>query len=71
MHDGRATTLTEAILEHGMPDCPSPLPPTPSPSCRSEAQASRDAFLALTPSQQQDLIAFLNNLVLFKIEEEE
>jgi mono/diheme cytochrome c family protein len=71
MHDGRATTLTEAILEHGMPDCPSPLPSPPSPNCRSEAQASRDAFVALSPGQKQDLLAFLNNLVLFKLPEEE
>ena len=52
LHDGRATTLAEAILEHG-----------------GEAQASRDAFAALSTSEQQGLIAFLNNLVLFKQEE--
>lgn len=52
LHDGRATTLTEAILEHG-----------------GEAQASREAFAALSPPEQQGLIAFLNNLVLFKLEE--
>jgi len=50
MHDGRATTLTEAILEHG-----------------GEAAASRDAFRAFTEAQQADLVAFLNNLVLFKL----
>jgi cytochrome c peroxidase len=49
MHDGRATTLTEAILEHG-----------------GEGAASRAAFLALATSAQADLIAFLDNLVLFK-----
>jgi hypothetical protein len=53
LHDGRATTLTEAILEHG-----------------GEAASSRAAFLALSPEAQQDLLAFLNNLVLFKVEEE-
>jgi cytochrome c peroxidase len=54
MHDGRATTLTEAILEHG-----------------GEAAGSRSQFEALSTSSQQNLIAFLENLVLFKIEEEE
>jgi cytochrome c peroxidase len=52
LHDGRATTLTEAILLHG-----------------GEAEASRDAFESLGEAQQQDLIAFLDNLVLFKQEE--
>jgi CxxC motif-containing protein (DUF1111 family) len=52
LHDGRATTLTEAILEHG-----------------GEAASSRAAFLALSSDAQKDLIAFLNNLVLFKLEE--
>jgi cytochrome c peroxidase len=52
LHDGRATTLTEAILEHG-----------------GEAAASRDAFRALSSKDQARLIAFLNNLVLFKLEE--
>lgn len=54
LHDGRATTLTEAILAHG-----------------GEAEASRSAFLVLPPDVQEDLIAFLNNLVLFKMEEED
>jgi hypothetical protein len=51
MHDGRATTLTEAILEHG-----------------GEANGSRLNFLSLSASKQADVIAFLDNLVLFKIE---
>ncbi|HET6282447.1 MAG TPA: di-heme oxidoredictase family protein [Polyangia bacterium] len=50
LHDGRATTLTEAILEHG-----------------GEAQASRDQFAAFTPAQKKDLVAFLDNLVLFVV----
>jgi mono/diheme cytochrome c family protein len=54
LHDGRATTLTEAIVEHG-----------------GEAASSRAAFLALSSEAQQDLLAFLNNMMLFKIEEEE
>lgn len=47
LHDGRATTLTEAILEHG-----------------GEGQASRDAFAALSAADKRDLIAFLNNLII-------
>jgi CxxC motif-containing protein (DUF1111 family) len=54
LHDGRATTLTEAILEHG-----------------GEAAGSRDAFTRLPRQSQGDVIAYLENLVLFKIEEEE
>jgi len=54
LHDGRATTLTEAILAHG-----------------GEAREERSAFLALTTSRQADIIAMLENLVLFKAEEEE
>ncbi len=54
LHDGRATTLTEAILEHG-----------------GEAEASREAFVDLSEGEQADLIAFLGNQVLFKVEEEE
>jgi mono/diheme cytochrome c family protein len=52
LHDGRATTLTEAILEHG-----------------GEAAASKNAFVALALGSQKDLIAYLNNLVLFKLPE--
>lgn len=54
LHDGRATTLTEAILAHG-----------------GEARQSREAAEALSQSDHEDLIRFLNNLVLFKVEEEE
>jgi hypothetical protein len=54
LHDGRATTLTEAILEHG-----------------GEAGPSRAAFLAIGSTKQQALIAFLDNLVLFKMSEDE
>jgi hypothetical protein len=52
MHDGRATTLTEAILEHG-----------------GEGANAKNAFVALSHSDQKDLINFLNNLVLFKMED--
>jgi hypothetical protein len=54
LHDGRATTLAEAILEHG-----------------GEAATARREFLRLDYPKQQALIAFLDNLVLFKLEEEE
>jgi cytochrome c peroxidase len=50
LHDGRATTLTEAILAHG-----------------GEADASRSAFIDLSGREQQDLIAYLNNMVLYKL----
>ena len=61
MHDGRATTVTEAIIEHATPDDNDP----------SEAAPSRRAFLARSTADKQALAAFLENLVLFKIEEEE
>ena len=54
LHDGRATTITEAILEHG-----------------GEAAASRNAFIARPLADKQALIAFVDNLVLFKMEENE
>lgn len=54
LHDGRATTLTEAILEHG-----------------GEAGRARAAFVALTLAEQECLIAFLQNLVLFRMSEPE
>ena len=49
LHDGRASTLTEAIIEHG-----------------GEATAARDAFMTAPSNEQADLMAFLNNLILFK-----
>jgi hypothetical protein len=61
MHDGRATTLAEAILEHAASNS----------DTASEARASRAAFTNLTLRDRQALIAFLENLVLFKLEEEE
>ena len=54
LHDGRATTLTEAIWWHG-----------------GEAQTQRDKFLILSESDQQAVVAFLNDLQLFLLEEEE
>jgi hypothetical protein len=61
MHDGRATTIAEAILEHG----------TGQAGDISEAAPSRAKYLALGLSDKKALVAFLENLVLFKTEEEE
>jgi hypothetical protein len=61
MHDGRATTLVEAILEHG----------NGASDDTSEAAPSRRAYLQRTSGDKRALVAFLENLVLFKIEEEE
>ena len=60
MHDGRATTLAEAIIEHAASNS----------DTASEARASRAAYLARSLGDKQALIAFLENLVLFKLEEE-
>ena len=54
LHDGRATTLDEAIRLHG-----------------GEAAAVRDAYLALGEGERAELIAFLQNMVLFRDEEDE
>ncbi|WP_086930040.1 di-heme oxidoredictase family protein [Agarilytica rhodophyticola] len=51
LHDGRASTLTEAIIAHG-----------------GEAAASQRSFLALSRSRQNDIITFLNNLILVREE---
>ena len=51
LHDGRATTLTEAILYHG-----------------GEAEQTRIAFESLSANERSNLIAFLENLILFKME---
>jgi hypothetical protein len=61
LHDGRATTLAEAILEHA----------NSNTDTASEARASRAAYLGRSLSDKQAVIAFLENLVLFKVEEEE
>ncbi len=61
MHDGRATTLAEAIIEHA----------ASNNDTASEARGARAAYLARSLPDKQALIAFLENLVLFKLEEEE
>jgi hypothetical protein len=60
MHDGRATTLAEAIIEHAATN-----------DTVSEARTSRSNYLASSTSDKRAVIAFLENLVLFKLEEEE
>jgi CxxC motif-containing protein (DUF1111 family) len=60
LHDGRAGTLREAVLLHGE-DQP---PPAGDPG-RSEAQESRDAFVALPEADQAAVIVFLRSLVTF------
>jgi hypothetical protein len=54
LHDGRATTLDEAIRAHG-----------------GEAATVRDAYAALGEGERAQLIAFLENMVLFRDEEDE
>jgi hypothetical protein len=61
LHDGRATTLSEAIIEHASSNSDSV----------SEARSARANYLNLSTEGKRNLIAFLENLVLFKIEEEE
>lgn len=53
LHDGRATTLHEAIMSHG-----------------GEATRSRASYLALAKSDQNRIIAFLENLTMYQNDEE-
>ena len=45
LHDGRAVTLTDAVLMHG-----------------GEAQVARDNFIALSDTDEDDVIDFLRTL---------
>lgn len=63
LHDNRAGTLREAILLHG-----EDAPPPPGTPGRSEGQAARDGFKALSSSDQEAVIAFLKSLVTFSPE---
>ena len=56
-HDGQYTLLSEVITAHGEDN-----PPAVGDPLRSEAQESRDAFLALPDETRQELIEFLNSL---------
>jgi hypothetical protein len=60
LHDGRAGTLREAIELHGEDD-----PVAPGQPGRSEAQESRDGFMALDASGQADVLGFLLSLTTF------
>lgn len=60
LHDGRAGSLEEAVVMHGEDD-----PPAPGEAGRSEAQESRDAFLALDPADREALLTFLRSLRTF------
>lgn len=66
LHDGRAATLEEAILLHGV-DAP---PPTGDPD-RSEAQEAREGFVTLFDDDRAAVVEFLESLVLFAFEEDE
>ena len=61
MHDGRAPTLAEAILAYAESDS----------DTASDARAARAAYRARSDADKRALIAFLENLVLFKVEEED
>ena len=54
MHDGRAPTITAAILAHG-----------------GEAESSKKQFVNLSSLKKNHLVAYLENNILFKVEEEE
>jgi hypothetical protein len=60
MHDGRATTLTEAVLEHG----------SGASNDTSEGRFARANFLNRSNADKRALIAFLDNLILFKVAED-
>ena len=66
LHDGRAGTLNEAILLHGVD---SPL--AVGAPARSEAQEARDAFAALSADDQAAVVEFLKSLRHFELEEED
>ena len=65
LHDGRAGTLEEAILLHGIDD-----PPAIGDPDRSEAQDSRDAFKSLPTEEQRSLVTFLHSLRTFSPEDD-
>lgn len=54
LHDGRATTLDEAIMAHG-----------------GEGFAARSNYSILPDADKQNLVTFLESLVIYKQEEEE
>jgi len=68
LHDGRATTPDEAVLEHTC-TLNADLPGRPGVRCtdRGEAASSVDAFRTLTVAQRTDLEAAAQALLLFKV----
>ncbi len=65
LHDGRATTLEEATLLHGVNE------PEPEGNAgRSEAQEEREAFAALSSTDRESVVTFLKSLILFEKKEE-
>lgn len=60
LHDGRAGSLAEAVVLHG-----EDAPPPPGTAGRSEAQESRDGFVALAADDRAALTTFLKSLVTF------
>lgn len=65
LHDGRAGSLEEAILLHGVDD-----PSAVGDPLRSEAQDSRDAFAALPGEERKALVTFLHSLRTFSPEDD-
>lgn len=63
LHDGRASTLEDAILLHGEAE-----PAPPGDPGRSEAQESRDLFAALPEEQRIAVVEFLKSLIHFSLE---
>ncbi len=64
LHDGRAGSLEEAIVLHGVDS-----PPPPGDPARSEAQEARDAFMALADRDREAVVTFLKSLILVDLEE--
>jgi cytochrome c peroxidase len=61
LHDGRAASLREAVVWHGEDE-----PPAVGKPGRSEAQESRDRFVALPAPDREALLTFLRSLRTFE-----
>jgi len=61
LHDGRAASLREAVVWHGEDE-----PSAVGEPGRSEAQDSRDRFVALPAADQEALLTFLRSLRTFE-----
>ncbi len=62
LHDGRTSSLLQAIEDHFSPGQVCSGSPSRSSQCGSEANAVINRFNALHPSQKQDLLNFLRSL---------